>query len=97
MIVGIDAKNNFGVWDIQVIKFAERTSAEFWLNQKHYDSRERSERSIFDSEEEAMDKLAEYDWNRARIEKALNFAKIGTLNKEKCYISYKDNHPYINR
>lgn len=97
MIVGIDAKNNFGVWDIQVIKFSDQTSAEFWLNQKHYDSRNSSERSIFDSEEEAMDKLAEYNWNMARIEKILNFAKIGTLNKEKCCISYKDNHPYINQ
>ena len=97
MIVGIGAKNNFGVWDIQVIKFSEQTSAEFWLDQKDYDSRNRSERSIFYSEEEAMDKLAEYNWNKARIEKALNFAKIGTLNKEKCCISYKDNHPYINQ
>lgn len=97
MIVGISAKNNFGVWDIQVIKFSEQTSAEFWLDQKDYDSRNCSERSIFDSEEEAMDKLADYNWNKARIEKALNFAKIGTLNKEKCCMSYKDNHPYINQ
>lgn len=97
MIVGIDVKNNFGVRNISVIKFVDRTSAEFWLNQKHYDSRDRSERSIFDSEEKAMDKLAGYDWNRTRKEKALNFAKIGTLNKEKGYISYEDNHPYINR
>lgn len=97
MIVGLSSKNNFGVWDIQVVKFSEQTSAEFWLDQKDYDSRNRSERSIFDSEEEAMDKLAEYNWNKARIEKALNFAKIGALNKEKCCISYKDNHPYINQ
>ena len=46
MIVGLSSKNNFGVWDIQVVKFTDQVSADFWLNKEQYNFRDRS---IFDS------------------------------------------------
>ena len=87
MIVGLSSKNNFGVWDIQVVKFTDRASADFWLNKEQYNFRDRS---IFDSEEEAMGELLEYGWDKARANKALKFALTGKLNKKEGDIEFEE-------
>ena len=56
MLVGVSQKNDFGR-NVQVEKFTNLESAEFWLNKEQYDFRNRL---IFDSEEEAIEHLKKF-------------------------------------
>ncbi len=74
MLVGVSQKNDFG-WHVQVEKFTNLESAEFWLNKEQYDFRDRL---IFDSEEEAIEHLKKLN-GVAWAKEALQDASIHTL------------------
>ena len=74
MLVGVSQKRDLG-WHVQVEKFTNLESAEFWLNKEQYDFRDRL---IFDGEEEAikhLKKLNGVEWAK----EALQDASIHTL------------------
>lgn len=69
MLVGVSQKRDYG-WHVQVEKFTNLESAEFWLGREQYDFRDRF---IFDSEEEAfghLTKLKGYDWAKEALKEA---------------------------
>ena len=74
MLVGVSQKKVFG-WHIQVEKFTNLKSAEFWLNKEQYDFRDRL---IFDDEEKALEHLEKLKGAELAKE-ALEDASIHTL------------------
>ena len=69
MLVGVSQKRDFG-WHIQVEKFTNLESAEFWLNKEQYDFRDRL---IFDGKEDALEhleKLKGIEWAKEALEDA---------------------------
>ncbi len=74
MLVGVSQKNDFGR-NVQVEKFTNLESAEFWLNKEQYDFRDRL---IFDSEEEAIEHLKKLN-GVAWAKEALKDASIHTF------------------
>ena len=82
MLVGVSQKNVF-VWNVQVEKFTNLESAEFWLNKEQYDFRDRL---IFDDEEEAVDHLKKLNgvkWAKEVLEDAFIHTLIdGELDTE---------------
>ena len=74
MLVGISQKRDLG-WPIQVEKFTNLESAEFWLNKEQYDFRDRL---IFDDEDEALEHLEKLK-GIERAKEALEDASIHTL------------------
>ena len=53
MLVGVSQKYDFG-WNVQVEKFTNLESAEFWLSKEQYDFRDRL---IFEDEEKALEHI----------------------------------------
>ncbi|HEM5460998.1 TPA: hypothetical protein U1628_000212 [Streptococcus suis] len=74
MLVGVSQKRDFG-WHIQVKKFTNLESAEFWLNKEQYDFRDRF---IFGNEKEAIEHLEKLKGGKW-AEEALKDASIYTL------------------
>ena len=74
MLVGVSKKNDLE-WHIQVEKFTNLESAEFWLEKEQYDFRNRF---IFDDEEEALEHLKKLN-GVAWAKEALKDASIHTL------------------
>ena len=74
MLVGVSQKKVSG-WHIQVEKFTNLKSAEFWLNKEQYDFRDRL---IFDDEEKALEHLEKLKGAELAKE-ALEDASIHTL------------------
>ena len=69
MLVGVSQKRDYG-WHIQVEKFTNLESAEFWLEKEQYDFRERF---IFDDVKKALEhleKLKGIEWAKEAIEDA---------------------------
>ena len=69
MLVGVSQKKVFG-WHIQVEKFTNLESAEFWLEKEQHDFRDRF---IFDDEKEALEylkKLEGIEWAKEALEDA---------------------------
>ena len=74
MLVGVSQKRDLG-WHVQVEKFTNLESAEFWLNKEQYDFRDRL---IFGDEEKALEhleKLKGIKW----VKEAIEDASIHTL------------------
>ncbi|HEM6302173.1 TPA: hypothetical protein U2D09_000335 [Streptococcus suis] len=82
MLVGVSQKRDFG-WHIQVKKFTNLESAEFWLNKEQYDFRDRF---IFDDVDEALEhiqKLKGLEWAKEAIEDASIYTLVdGELDAE---------------
>lgn len=85
MLVGVSQKRDYG-WHIQVEKFTNLESAEFWLNKEQYDFRDRL---IFKDEEKALEhleKLKGIEWAKEVLKDASTHTLVdGELDTEFSY------------
>ena len=69
MLVGVSQKRDLG-WHVQVEKFTNLESAEFWLNKEQYDFRDRLIFGDGGKALEHLEKLKGVEWAKEALEDA---------------------------